>query len=768
MSKIETVAPGTSLGSGTTKPAATQLRQAIEAGNWKDGERVLGWIGERLKPDKPLFAAKELSEVLDTVLWAARKAEEADQYTWAELALSILPFFGLPFLVDGLTTNDHERFEKAAKETHQRLLARRPMADADIGPAGGPSASAPSRARGGASTPLTGLTEPSAGVRIQRPQGALEGKKFDELIARLGLTQACADGVITAEEAAAIGSALSMFRARAAKSGAKEVIDSYLELAGVTGGAVRPIPAKELLAPTNRFDVIVLAPKRFHDELGVYINHRELGGKKVAVIDPEDVYAHYGRHGAEMLGQLVHDARQQWQEPKPRFVFAIGNPRGSEVPAYLASGLVHATAIDRVEPEDIPTDTLLSEPDAHGVPAVFVGRLPIDTPEQLERYLAKLVANETMRNPSLSSAEAALVDGDPQWNEKMNRVVDWFSRQELSSLPPDRKWTRISDNPANAISGNYPDRVKAQMGMDALYVGYVGHGAWTAIDGFSVTTFASMKDSQRNIVAFLNMVACSTGDMSQSADEPGHELSLAEKAVVDGPVVSSFGASAVTLPMNNPAMAKAVAEEITGGKAETAGEAIVAAKKRFAKNDVGGWSGAMQGASDAAFGLVSLFKGQDLVAGKPHNRELHLYAYNLFGDPAAQLRRPKDLPHLFVPGLLNAGEPFALRVKVPPGVTNGTLIVDVEKPLGETLEPLEDVKAAALAPEEIERRKARNAERVNQRGLVRIILPIRDGKVVGSPALPPRAKPGTYNVRVTLIGDTEIYARGVEHVRVHR
>ena len=72
--------------------------------------------------------------------------------------------------------------------------------------------------------------DPGSGVRVAQPDSPREGQYFDRLLERLGLADAMADGVITAEEAREVGIALSVLVGQAAKSRDVEVLGDELRV----------------------------------------------------------------------------------------------------------------------------------------------------------------------------------------------------------------------------------------------------------------------------------------------------------------------------------------------------------------------------------------------------------------------------------------------------------------------------------------------------------------------------------------------------------
>jgi hypothetical protein len=157
-------------------------------------------------------------------------------------------------------------------------------------------------------------------VPVVRPTG-FEGRKFDQLIARLGLTEAVADGVVTRSEAETLGYAFEPFIAAAATRSSPQALDRYSELLGIVQGP-KTLTAADLLNPTQRADYLVIAPTEFHAALAPLLAQRQVGGHQVALVDPAEIYRAVGSSGPEAIGEFVRRARETWAEPKLRFSLA--------------------------------------------------------------------------------------------------------------------------------------------------------------------------------------------------------------------------------------------------------------------------------------------------------------------------------------------------------------------------------------------------------------------------------------------------------------
>ncbi len=597
--------------------------------------------------------------------------------------------------------------------------------------------------------------ETKPGVRVQRPSG-LEGTYFDRVIARAGLTKAVADGVITEDEAKDVGIAFSVLQSSAARS--NDVISSYPALLGALGATpeIASVPADKLLSPTQSGDYLVLCPKAYQAALTPLLNHRALDGHTVALVDPADVYALYGKQGPEPLGQFVSDALKKWAEPKPRFVMLVGdvNGAGPRVPAFdeTKSALTQQLGDSWSKRTTFPSDNRYGAP-TNAVPELAVGRLPVHSAEEVATTVAKIIAYEAVTKPGLWQGRAALVEGDPHWGSFLDSAVEFFARHQTESAPTLLHNERISYNKTSDMGGEQTAAFMNELQRGDLFVAYTGHGSPINAEGVTVSSAFRMSSAEGN--PLVTFTACLTGDMSYSTPT---DRALAETMIVDGPAIASIAASDVTMPHNNGAWSRILSQEVLAGKEATIGEIFKRTKQRFEKNDVGGFERPIQAIGDGALTAARLLGGQG------RTREEQLSLYNLFGDPATKLRRPAVLTTLEAPASVRPGQSLAVGLTLPAGVTEGTAYVSLEKPQGQTLEPMEDAHQKGLTPQEAQARAERNEKRYNNRTVMTLSVPFTGGRLESSVRLPPGVPAGQYTLRVAAVGEEQLAvgARAIE------
>lgn len=577
-------------------------------------------------------------------------------------------------------------------------------------------------------------------LKVAAPAG-LEGRSFAALIAKLGLTEAVKDGVVTETEAQAAGLAMTPLLAAAAREGDTGALDDYSEL--LTAAPKTAAVTREQLSTGLKADYVVFAPAASHEALQPLLAHRALKGLSVALVDPAEVAAVKGK-----AAPTTADLAEVVKRSGARFVMLVGSGRAEEVPAaqldakkyghaYMnarsVNGLLKQQGTAVRLAEVFASDNAYGLPNKKGVPTVAVGRLPTQTPEELLSVVARIVDYEAELSGGEWQARMNVADGAPMWGKTKDRVIDKVAEHAVGKgADPAFDTRRISHNPNQPTAPMAPGVQAEALRNGGLFFQYYGHGLSSGIDGLSTSSVALMGSDPSRPTPLVAIMACLTGQYAGGYG--GWGPSLAEELVTRGPALSAIAASDISLPHSNAGFGAAIAEETLSGKSATVGELMVAAKRRYEKNDVKGVAGTISGAGHAAWSVGRVFKklGDDEKA--------HLYMYNLIGDPAMELRRPARV-EVGGPRAVRRGDGMGLNVQLPPTLRDGVAYVSFDVPGG--------------------------AGKPGTSSALTVAVPVRDGRLDGLVQLPPTMRKGRFNVRVTVTAEGEDAAVGVlEGVRV--
>ncbi|HYN01795.1 MAG TPA: C25 family cysteine peptidase [Vicinamibacteria bacterium] len=361
-----------------------------------------------------------------------------------------------------------------------------------------------------------------------------------------------------------------------------------------------PEPSARLRSTQNQADYVLVAPRAFLDAAQPLLDRRHSQGLTTFAASLEEIASSFGggQPSAQAIRGFLSFAYHQWRRPSPRYVLLLGdanhdprrfNPASqpSPMPFLLQKTSYIWTASD-------PALAALNGDDL--LPDLAIGRLPATTLDQAQTMVAKILDWEA-QGQNLDGKAALVAD-----NPDLAGDFEADARDIESSFLAGRDTTEV-------FLGQLPNRdvARAQI-LDAFNQGlslisYVGHGGgavWAGENILNSSDPAALLAQPRQ--PFMLTMNCLNGYFIA----PFYE-SLAEgflKAQGKG-TIAAFSPSGLSLDAPAHLYHRAVMQEITSGRHQRLGDAILAAQKTYAQ-------------SGAFPELLSL--------------------YHLFGDPAMRVR----------------------------------------------------------------------------------------------------------------------------------
>lgn len=168
----------------------------------------------------------------------------------------------------------------------------------------------------------------------------------------------------------------------------------------------RPLPRLVLpsstLAPGQGADWIALARPDLAAGLAPLVARRQAQGLRTRIVDPQAVYDAYsaGLPEPQAIASFLADAFANWPGSPVAFALLAGDgtfdPRnylGGNQPAGIP---VFLAAIDPIIGETADEHAFAAIRGADALPDLAVGRLPVDTPDELAALVAKILAYESL------------------------------------------------------------------------------------------------------------------------------------------------------------------------------------------------------------------------------------------------------------------------------------------------------------------------------------------------------------------------------------
>jgi hypothetical protein len=345
-------------------------------------------------------------------------------------------------------------------------------------------------------------------------------------------------------------------------------------------GLLRPqigrVPPSALKAGTNRADYLVIAPREFLEAAQPLLERRRGQGLSSRALSFEEIASEFG-HGqpsAEAIRAFLKHAYHSWQRPSPRYVVLLGDatydPRrflttswASPLPALWAKTSYLWTASDpalaAVNGEDL-------------LPDLAIGRLPATTLEQAEALVSKLLAWEEsgqgLGGKAVLVADRPDVAGDFEWDVEDVRA-SYLGDRPTATL----KVRELGAATRPAILGALDE--------GASMMSYVGHGGtavWSSSNVLnSWDTPSLLAQSRQPLLLTLN---CLNGYfVAPNFDSLSESLVKAEGRGA----IAAVSPSGLSLDGPAHRYHRAVMAELTSGRHERLGDAILAAQAEYAE-----------------------------------------------------------------------------------------------------------------------------------------------------------------------------------------
>jgi len=344
---------------------------------------------------------------------------------------------------------------------------------------------------------------------------------------------------------------------------------------------IAPAPVSTILNEGWGADLLIVTHEEFEEALKPLISAREAAGLGVAVVTADAAFRTFscGIPTPEAIRDLVSHALQSW-EPAPSALLLVGDATldiygnledEEDNVNFIPTFHVHDTIYGQLATDD-PFATVLGDDD---LPDLAVGRIPADSIEEVEAYVANLLAYEEAAPPSCWARRSLLV-ADDEFGSGMDEIAE--------NLPDYVQASRLYlDDCAEA--GCSADEVNAaiaeQLDEGVAFVAFVGHGGYANWTSEGIWWYEDI-EALDNAPAFpmLAALTCLNGYF----DNPWSDEILAEGFLTGGEGRGTIGVMAMTRGLsedNVVLLGERLTEAIYVEDITTLGPAVLAAKLQF-------------------------------------------------------------------------------------------------------------------------------------------------------------------------------------------
>lgn len=202
---------------------------------------------------------------------------------------------------------------------------------------------------------------------------------------------------------------------------------------------------EDLLSSNQQADYIIISPSEFIQSLQLLADYRESQGYKVRIIDIEDIYNqfNFGITHPIAIKNFFGYAYQHWQKPTPQYILLVGDGHWdlknlrSQHEIQIPPNFVW---VDPVQGEVDSLSDLVAVAGDDIFPDAMIGRLPVNTIEELENTIQKIIQFENSTG---------------EWLRNLTFVADNYYLQDPETYP-----ACIDDNPLTICptdsAGNFP------------------------------------------------------------------------------------------------------------------------------------------------------------------------------------------------------------------------------------------------------------------------------------------------------------------------
>jgi hypothetical protein len=412
-------------------------------------------------------------------------------------------------------------------------------------------------------------------------------------------------------------------------------------------------------APPAAPDVVVVCPTPFRQALEPWVAYRRAQGHVVEVlaagIPTADLRAHLQSIHAvrpELTVVLVGDA-----EPAAGRDAAVA---ARSVPTFLAPAKVNV--LFGSEPE-IATDVGYVDFNGDGAPEASVGRLPVDTPEQLSKLVQRIIAYENSTNFGAWRRRINFVAGVGGFGPIADAAIENAAKTLLTRhLPAGLETTMTYAGPASPYypgSTAFQTTALERFNEGCLMWVYIGHGSRRGLDEIrnpdGATPILNVRHAPALAAGAHPPLACFLSCYSGAFD--GEEDCLAEEMLkTDGGPIGVLCGSRVTMPYAMSILGQELMTGFFHNGVPTLGAVLRDAKRNMVDRPR---TDAESRQFDAAATML-----MPMAADLEAQRREHLYLFNLLGDPLLRMPRPQAVP-LTADAEVAAGETLIVRGTSP-------------------------------------------------------------------------------------------------------
>ena len=358
---------------------------------------------------------------------------------------------------------------------------------------------------------------------------------------------------------------------------------------------ILPIKPSMLRNPANQADYIIISHRDFINSIQPLAAFRRSQGLSLMVVDVEEVYDqfNYGIFNPLAIQKFLRYAYTSWRAPKPTYVLLVGD---AHYDYKRATVKLYQQEFDRrynLYPIYVPTfhgwapasgetamdHRFVTVSGDDPLPDMFIGRLPVQFPDELDAMVKKIIDYEAKRQTGPWQGQLMQVAD----NEVDNPTDDIFerSREQLIEefIPVGYDTRKVYLRQIGS-----PERTKqailTTIDDGVLILEYSGHGGTQTWADEGIFRIADAEGLRNRHLPFIITTTCLNGQFDQPLQF--EQRSLSEQFLMErGGAIGILSATRLTFGSANAEFDKDLFTSIFTVKPPTLGAIIADAKTQF-------------------------------------------------------------------------------------------------------------------------------------------------------------------------------------------
>lgn len=365
----------------------------------------------------------------------------------------------------------------------------------------------------------------------------------------------------------------------------------------------------DLRSTQNAADYIIITHNHFLQDVQPLADFRRQQGLRTKIVDVQNIYDEFN-HGIlnpKAIREFLDYAYHNWQSPAPTYVLLVGDTdikkkidfvptMQVQIPGYGSSASDHQFVTFR------GTDSF---------PDMLIGRMPANNRVDARIFVERVINYETAPKVGPWHKRFLMLAGsDIRFHQQTNGLIssnqlsDRYETQRIYAPYTEGELTLTDDDALTPIGR----RVIDGFNDGASIVNYIGHGGGGRWASSRMLDFKDPEQNLTNIsqLPFVISMTCYTGSFDSTKNSLAEELLRSE----NGGAIAVFGATSIGLLDGDFLLNLEIFDVIFNDQTHNIGAIVAQAKTQF---------------------LINASKFLDLAE-----------VFTLFGDPATNLRIPRD------------------------------------------------------------------------------------------------------------------------------